>query len=318
MRGFSFTGTTEFFLLALALVYWTVDVRTGVRLGIALMISVAVNWLLKLLFHGPRPYWLDARVVLYGAAESSFGIPSGHAQNSVVFWGVLAQAINRWWAWGVAIALITAVGLSRVYLGVHFPSDVVAGWLVGLLILLAFFRCEAAVLSGYRALSFPARSLLTFAVTAAAAGIGWVVAPWVAATWPLPAAWAQQAAAAGLQGELQPSELGDLVTVTGAFCGLVVGADWLSRRGGFSPAGPWPRRAARYLVGMAGALIIWQGLGRLADLWQPAWAAVDLALRYVRYALLAGWITALAPLLFLRWHLAEPAPMESPQTDPNG
>ena len=146
MQFFSFLGTEQFFLIIAPAVYWCWNTRLGLRLGIYLFISVSVNYCLKLIIHGPRPYWIDSRVHAL-AAESSFGSPSGHAQTAVVFWGTLASGIGRRWAWVLAIIVILLIGISRIYLGVHSPTDVLAGWLAGSVLLYALLKLEPMAIS---------------------------------------------------------------------------------------------------------------------------------------------------------------------------
>lgn len=73
-------------------------------------------------------------------SESTPSFPSGHAASSMALYGLLAymalrmaRGAFRWLLFAGASLLVVAIGLSRVYLGVHYPSDVIAGWLVGLL-----------------------------------------------------------------------------------------------------------------------------------------------------------------------------------------
>lgn len=103
--------------------------------GLAMCFSggAVLNYLLKNLFERARP---DAfRIV----AASGYSFPSGHAMASIYFYGMLAFLIARnikSWQWRYAvtaltIAFIVAMGISRIYLGVHYPSDVVAGYTAG-------------------------------------------------------------------------------------------------------------------------------------------------------------------------------------------
>lgn len=73
--------------------------------------------------------------------------PSGHTANAVVTWGVLAYLAVRWRRTGALLAALTAasIGLTTVYLGTHWISDVVAGWTAGLLVLLALPLAEPLV-----------------------------------------------------------------------------------------------------------------------------------------------------------------------------
>ena len=137
MRLFTFLGTKEFFIFVLPVIYWCIDARLGIRVAFILLIGTVFNEMLKLAFQGPRPYWISADILAL-SAESTFGIPSGHAQTAAGLWGMIALALRRRWAATAAIAVIVLIGVSRLYLGVHFPQDVLAGWVLGGLTLWAF------------------------------------------------------------------------------------------------------------------------------------------------------------------------------------
>ncbi len=102
---------------------------------VLLVFGTIINLLLKFIYQRPRP---EYQPLMF---ESTYSFPSGHAMNSFIFYVCLAYFINRNTKnvkvrilsvsfFGVLIGLI---GLSRIYLGVHYPSDVLAGYIAGLL-----------------------------------------------------------------------------------------------------------------------------------------------------------------------------------------
>jgi undecaprenyl-diphosphatase len=105
--------------------------RAAVWMSIAVGGSVILDVSLKLSFHRTRP------VPFVGVAPLTYSFPSGHALSSFCFYGVLAGLICsrmksgaiRIVIWSAAAALVFAIGLSRVYLGVHYPTDVIAGYI---------------------------------------------------------------------------------------------------------------------------------------------------------------------------------------------
>ncbi|WP_324193376.1 phosphatase PAP2 family protein [Nocardia otitidiscaviarum] len=111
--------------------WWESAVLVGVAaLGAAVLVAVG-----KRLVGRERPP-LNGRL----ATESSLSYPSGHSLGSFVVIGVVVVALLphvRGWARlalpALAVALVPAIGLSRVYLGVHWPTDVLAGWILGAL-----------------------------------------------------------------------------------------------------------------------------------------------------------------------------------------
>ncbi|MDE1874719.1 MAG: phosphatase PAP2 family protein [Patescibacteria group bacterium] len=113
--------------------------RIALELAVIFVVSALVTLALKLVFHAPRPFMVDPAVLKYGS-DSDYGLPSMHAVMSVVIlgWIVVRHPKSRLLLWG-SIAIIILIGLSRVYLGVHYPSQVLAGWVVGILLLYLYY-----------------------------------------------------------------------------------------------------------------------------------------------------------------------------------
>ena len=138
MRIITGFGRTPVYLL-LPLVYWCVDEKKGLHLYVTVLISLWINLSLKFLLDQPRPFFegYDPSVGIISAKFN--GLPSGHAQTTLVMYFIIASWLKKKWAYVCAALLCFLVGFSRVYLGVHFPTDVAAGWLLGGVILCGYF-----------------------------------------------------------------------------------------------------------------------------------------------------------------------------------
>ncbi len=148
-RFVSHLGSIYFYVVLIAIGFWVVDKRVSMLAAIVLVVSMVSNYWLKIFFKNPRPpstNWLP------GTHASNYSLPSGHAQNSSTFWGWLAVKIKAWWMGVLSAVLIVLIGLSRIYIGVHWLGDVLFGWIVGLLLLMVLWRLEEptqSVLSKY-------------------------------------------------------------------------------------------------------------------------------------------------------------------------
>ena len=135
----TFMGDEMFFLLFLPFIYWCVDRRTGARLIILFLFSVYVNAFVKLVAKQPRPFEYNSQVQKIVEAGGG-GFPSGHTQGAVVVWGYLASVFKKTWLWILAGLLMILIPMSRVYLGVHFPTDLLGGYIIGAIILILYIK----------------------------------------------------------------------------------------------------------------------------------------------------------------------------------
>lgn len=155
IADFSDLSAAKFFLLVTYLGSWPIVMSLGAVVFIILFlliekrqalffvssvaITAGVYSILKLIIHRSRP---DIGYSLI--PSNGFSFPSGHATMSIVFYGLLGYLIYRickkWWqkllVVTAASATVFLIGFSRMYLGVHWPSDILAGWAVGLSILI--------------------------------------------------------------------------------------------------------------------------------------------------------------------------------------
>ncbi|HKZ34911.1 MAG TPA: phosphatase PAP2 family protein, partial [Patescibacteria group bacterium] len=128
---------SEYVLIVAALIgillVWKKHQREATFLSLVLIMGFILNLLLKTLFQLPRPD-IDPLIL-----ETSYSFPSGHAMNSFVFYAILAYFTYHFsrstmlsiTTGAFAVLLITLIGFSRIYLGVHYPSDVLAGFIAG-------------------------------------------------------------------------------------------------------------------------------------------------------------------------------------------
>ncbi len=299
MQALSFLGTEEFLLpLGIAL-YWCVDASLGLRLGLLLTTGASLGGLLKLAFHMPRPYWYDLRVQPL-AAETGYGFPSQHTITawSVIPW--LGKKIHSTWGLAAGVLLALGVSLSRIFLGVHFPTDVLGGMLIGLAV---WFGVDGGIRHIGPVLARAGLSAQCGAAAAASAILLLAQAGVLAALRPIvdPPAWAVNAARINV---IAPRSPVDIVSMAGLLLGLGAGVAFQQRWAKFRAGGPAGKRALRFLVGLIVLLTIWRGLPILWNEYnQPSTLA--LILRYVRYGLVGYWAVFLAPLVFLRLRLAE-------------
>ncbi len=304
MLFFSFLGNEEFFLLIMPVFYWCISPVIGLRLGLLLLFSSSLNGILKLAFHGPRPFWLNPQVRVM-VTETSFGVPSGHAQNAAAVWGGMASSYRRVWIWIIMLLVVALIGLSRLYAGVHFPQDVIGGWLLGGLVLLVYMAVEKPVKAWWERNPIGLRISAAFSVSLVLIGLA-VLAKVSQGAWTIPSLWLENAATASPDGELgNPMALAGIVGQSGALFGLILGATLLPLFGGFDASGEYWKRAARYIVGVIGVLLIWRGLGVL---FPGGENLAGFILRYLRYALVGAWVTGFAPLLYIRFGLATVSP----------
>jgi membrane-associated phospholipid phosphatase len=268
MQVLTQAGSEYFYLLFLPVVFWCVDARFGIRFGLVFLFSAFTNSWLKVLFAVPRPFVLDPAVGL--SHETSFALPSGHAQGSATFWGLLAGRIRAPWGLVLAIVLPLIIGFTRVYLGVHYPTDLFLGWFLGWGIVLLWY------VFGDRVSRIAAKANIRLRIIAAA-----VVALGMNALHP-----------------------GD-PTLAGAFLGTAIGANFLFGRIAFdASSGTLKTKLARMGLGLAGLALVYVG-GKLLS---PGEGSTLYPLvKFVRYALVGAWISLGAPWLFVRLGLGRKA-----------
>jgi membrane-associated phospholipid phosphatase len=299
MKFFSFLGSEDFFLIFLPLLYWSIDAAVGIRVGFILFAGATFTELFKMSFHGPRPYWVS--VDIRGmASETGFGVPSGHSEIGAGLWGMIAAYYRKTWMWVAAILVIFLIGLSRLYLGVHFPHDVLLGWTFGFLTLWAFVTFWKPIETRVKAMPFWNQLRLAFIVSLVIILLG-VLVIFLSQNFVLPAEWIANATRDGNEAP-NPLTLNTIITSAAAIFGLSTGLAWMAARGGFDTEGPVWKRAARYVVGVIGLLILYVGLKAI---FPDGDTFVPYVFRYIRYAVIGFWVSGGAPWTFAKLNLTE-------------
>lgn len=294
MNGFTFLGRIEFYLILIPFVYWAVDRRIGVRTLLILIYTDIFATSFKLLFHEPRPYWLGGVKEL--SAETSYGIPSSHASDSLAVGGYLMTRIKQNWArWLIGI-VVFFIAFSRLYLGVHFPQDVLFGWLIGFAMLWAFARWAKPVRDWLEGMTLSAQITLGFLCSLLMVITGFIIRLLVAGT-PDPAEWSRYSTEA--------RNIYQFITLGGAVFGTYAGYALMRKYARFSAKGPWVKRIIRYILGIVGLLVLYFGLDIAFAALAPDDSTLGYILRYIRYGTATFWATFLAPWVFLKTKLAD-------------
>ncbi len=256
--AFTSLGDPRFFLVFLAAGYWLGNREAFFRLTVLLTVSALINATLKEVFQAQRPE------VTHLVDVGGWSFPSGHAQLAATLWPALAWQLRRRWAVAGATVLVIGVAASRVYLGVHFPEDVIAGTAIGLLLVSAARTWLAQQAAWWERLPSWTRAAAIAAVAAA---------------WPV---------------LIPGSPSGTALLAGGALIGFGTGHLIASSRVAYSPPKRTPLRVTALAAGLAGAFgLLWALAQPLAALGVPQdWSD------FVRYAAVGIWVSFLAPALF--------------------
>jgi hypothetical protein len=256
----------------------------------------------KLISHSPRPFWVDTRIHPF-ASGGGFGLPSGHSQSAASIWGLLAVNAKQVWVKITMLVIIFMIGLSRLFLGVHYPRDVLTGWTLGLLLLFVFVKSEKLITNWMAKRKFYNRILIYFLLSVLLFTIPYAIST-ANAAWDMPDIWIENASRGLDDSPLDPFNPEWGFTVAGTCFGLLAGYDILKKKiPSYSAKGSLNHRLLRYPVGVMGILLFWYGLGFV---FPDSADAISYSLRYFRYALVGIWVSYLAPLTFIKLGLVKP------------
>lgn len=169
----------DVFLALLPIVFWVADRRFARYFAVLFVGQMWLNALFKGIANLPRPAEsLGIRVKLIDT-EGGYSFPSGHSQGSAAVFAGLAQRIRRRWFTALAVLIPFLVGVSRLYFGNHWPSDVLFGWLIGVALALGLAALWPALAAATGRIPFGPRLALALLLPAAMVAL-WQALPFVA------------------------------------------------------------------------------------------------------------------------------------------
>lgn len=265
LNVFNFTGEELFFSIALPFAYWTLSKRIGFQLSLAVFVSFFINGFFKDFFQASRPYQAYPDRIVPQYESHSYSFPSGHALESFTFWGFIAAARrNAWWTAAAAV-IVVHVAFAKMTAGVHWPADILFGWMLAAALLIVSF----GVIRHFENAP-PSTPLL------------------IACALLIPAAMMALYYGAGVGGRLDEE---NVYQSAGLISSMLLAYGWERARIRFVIPLAWWRRLSAFAVGISVLFVLKEG----ADLLLPDAVWSD----FVQYGLLGLWTVGVAPWVFV-------------------
>ena len=123
-----------------AMLYWCINKKAGQRILFALAGSLNINVAVKNIVKMPRPIGTKGLISLRTQTATGYSFPSGHTQTATTFWKSMITQFKNIWIYIIGILMILGAGISRLYLAVHWPMDVIVGWILGIILSILFIK----------------------------------------------------------------------------------------------------------------------------------------------------------------------------------
>ena len=259
-------GEETAFLVAALIVFWCVDKYKGYYLMAVGFLGTMFNQILKLACRVPRPWVQDPNfTILEQAREAAAGysFPSGHSQSAVGTFGGIAYTTKNKWVKGICIAIAVLVPLSRMYIGVHTPADVLVGAAMALVLVLGLKK---------PVLAQRVKNMKILIATMLAVAVGFLL---YVEMFPFPADYDAHNLESGMK---------NAYTMLGCLTGVAIVYLVDSRYLNFDTKAIWWAQLLKILLGLGTVLAIKEGLRGPLELLLPIFPA-----RAVRYFLIVIW-----------------------------
>jgi len=142
MSFFSVFGEELPLILIVGFIYWSYDKKLGRMMGLSAIMGLTWNTMIKNVVLRRRPYFdhenikilrvVEPNADIYDISAQGYSFPSAHSTNAVTVFGSLAANLRRRWMVIIATIIPILTGISRFVVGAHYPTDVMAGWLLGI------------------------------------------------------------------------------------------------------------------------------------------------------------------------------------------
>ena len=271
-------GEETAFLVAALIIFWCVDKGRGYYVMTVGFLGTMANQFLKLWFRVPRPWVLDESFTILESAReaaSGYSFPSGHSQSAVGTFGAIANSAKNKWVKGICIAVCILVPLSRMYIGVHTPSDVLVG---------AGMACALVWLLKKPVLERPEKAMKVLIAVMLGCALGLLL---FVEGYPFPADVDEHNLQSGIK---------NAYTMIGCITGVAVVYVFEKKYVNFETKAIWWAQLLKTVLGLALVLGVKEGLRAPLD----ALFAGHMAARAVRYFLIVLAAGGLWPMTF-RW-----------------
>ncbi len=276
MNAVSMTGEIIIPLFIILFIYWCMDKKRGFAVTLSMLTALITTQIVKAIVRYPRPFMVYPELISGGRLETATGysFPSGHSTGASSFYGSLAVVFRSWVLRAIAVILIIMVPVSRMYLGVHWPMDVLAGTIIGLFS--AFFLAPMFLRMQESRESFLSFTMIYGAICFISAAISAFLLDMAL---------------------IEALAFSDFSSNMAIAAGVLLGANIEKKRIDFTSEGTIGKKAARYIVGLISSIAV---VAILMMLPLPHYTE-----KLIAFFALGFWVTFCYPAIAVRAGLME-------------